>query len=127
MASLDFWRSSTAVGGWGGGRELGTSHPFTSLATYMLLFRSEGKMKQHELKTWPIFFQKVLSKEKTFELRKNDRNFKTGDILILKEWEPNTKEYTGREAYFDVPYIMSGFGLKKDWIVMSIKPRGLLF
>ncbi len=82
-------------------------------------------MKQHELKIWPEFFNKVLSGEKTFELRKDDRAFRAGDVLILKEWNPKTKKYTGRESDYYVPYIMSGFGLKKDWVIMSIKRRGL--
>jgi hypothetical protein len=39
----------------------------------------------HELKCWPEFFKPIQSGEKTFELRRNDRNFHLNDILILKE------------------------------------------
>lgn len=88
---------------------------------------------KHELKTWPEFFEKVLSGEKRFEVRHNDRNFQVGDELILHEWMPgalvNGKsvggEYTGRKAYFHVTYVMSGYnwGIRKDFVIMSIIPK----
>lgn len=40
--------------------------------------------KTHELKILPKYFSEVYSGNKTFEVRKNDRNFKVGDMLILK-------------------------------------------
>ena len=48
-------------------------------------------------KTWPEFFKKILNQEKGFELRLADFEVKEGDILILKEYDPKTKEFTGRE------------------------------
>lgn len=38
----------------------------------------------HELKTLPPFFEKVVSGEKTFEVRVNDRDYQAGDFLLLK-------------------------------------------
>jgi len=49
-----------------------------------------------EKKIWPEYFIKVLSGEKNFELRLADWECKPGDILLLKEWNPELKEYTGR-------------------------------
>lgn len=40
----------------------------------------------HELKIWPQYFQPVLNGCMKFQLRRNDRNFKVGDELLLKEW-----------------------------------------
>ena len=41
----------------------------------------------HELKTYPKYFQETIEGNKPFEIRKNDRNFQVGDVLILKEWD----------------------------------------
>ena len=47
----------------------------------------------HELKTYPKYFQETIEGNKPFEIRKNDRNFQVGDVLILKEWDNiNTAE-----------------------------------
>ena len=39
---------------------------------------------EHELKIYPKYFEDVISGKKTFEVRKNDRKFNIGDILILR-------------------------------------------
>lgn len=49
-----------------------------------------------EKKTWPEFFEKVLSGEKNCELRLADFDIEKGDTLVLREWDPKTKDYTGR-------------------------------
>lgn len=43
---------------------------------------------EHELKCRPEYFNRVCIGQKTFEVRKNDRNFQVGDVLILKEYSP---------------------------------------
>lgn len=42
--------------------------------------------KIHELKIWPPYYREVVNGVKTFEVRKYDRDFRVGDILILKEY-----------------------------------------
>lgn len=74
----------------------------------------------HELKIAPEYFEKVLSKEKTFEFRYNDRNYQVGDILNLKEYENGT--YTGRETNVEITYILQDFeGLQSNYAILSIK------
>jgi len=51
-----------------------------------------------EKKTWPEFFEKVLSGEKNCELRLADFDIEKGDTLVLREWDPKTKDYTGRSV-----------------------------
>lgn len=46
----------------------------------------------HELKTWSPFFEAIANEEKTFEVRRNDRDFQVGDILLLREWDPVTDQ-----------------------------------
>lgn len=46
----------------------------------------------HELKTWPAWFEDVVDGVKTFEIRRADRRFLPGHVLLLREWDPQAKE-----------------------------------
>ena len=75
----------------------------------------------HKLKTLPIYFNKVWEKEKQFEIRKNDRGFKTGDKLILEEWS-DINGYTHRFIDCTVKYVLHGFeGLTEGYVALSIE------
>jgi hypothetical protein len=82
-------------------------------------------MAEHELKTWPEFFQAIERGDKTFEARKNDRGFQRGDTLHLREWDPNrvaiNRGYTGNAFTVKVTYVLSGFGIEPGYVVMGIK------
>ncbi|HEY9480803.1 MAG TPA: DUF3850 domain-containing protein [Candidatus Paceibacterota bacterium] len=62
-------------------------------------------MKTIEKKVFPEYFQQILDNKKTFELRLNDFDIAEGDNLLLKEWDPNTKSYAGREIKKRVGYV----------------------
>ena len=80
-------------------------------------------MAVHELKTWPEFFQAVVNDRKPFEVRKNDRDFQERDTLILREWEPDTGEYSGRRATRSVSYVLRGVaGLEAGYVVLGLEP-----
>lgn len=82
-------------------------------------------MTTHELKTWPLQFDAVNDNRKKVELRKADRDFMTGDVLVLKEWEPRTGEYTGRQCSRTVTHVLRGeglFGLAEGYVAMSLRP-----
>lgn len=94
----------------------------------------------HELKCWPEHFRTVRSREKPFEVRKNDRDYQVGDTLILWEWIPPERwieqyegdGYTGELEIVTVTYVLDdpayclpghvvlGLGFD-DWI--SVKDR----
>ena len=75
----------------------------------------------HELKTWPEPFQAMWEGRKTFEFRNNDRGFKEGDTLILKEWNPINEEYTGRVVSGVVTYLIwEGFDVPEGYCIMSL-------
>lgn len=76
----------------------------------------------HELKILPKYFDAVRNGSKTFEIRKNDRNFKVGDYLALMEW--SGEEYTGRSMLVKVTYILDLVVITDcadGYVVMSIK------
>lgn len=65
-----------------------------------------------EKKAWPELFQKVLDGDKTFDLRLADFKCNPGDILVLREWDPKTKKYTGRVLEKEITYILKTKDLK---------------
>ena len=65
-----------------------------------------------EKKIWPEFFQKILDGDKTFEVRLADFECKPGDVLVLKEWNPKTKKYTGRVLEKKVTYVIKTKDIK---------------
>lgn len=79
-------------------------------------------MTEHILKTLSHYFQKVETKEKTFELRQNDRNYQVGDRLILQEITTEGAA-TGRTLSAIVTWMLEGpiYGLEKDWAILSIR------
>lgn len=79
-------------------------------------------MTIHRLKCESIYFNDVIGGVKRFELRKNDRNFETNDIIYLHETVSG--RYTGRESpAMKVIYILHGgkFGLEKGYCIMQLK------
>ncbi len=65
------------------------------------------KLKEIKKKTWTEYFEKILAGEKKFELRLADFDIEPGDILILEEYNPQTKEYTGRTIKKKVNYVIN--------------------
>lgn len=57
-------------------------------------------------KVWPKYFERVFSGEKKIELRIADFESKPGDVLVLEEWDPETKIYTGRKIRKKISYVM---------------------
>jgi len=78
----------------------------------------DDKLRQHELKTWPEFFEPVFQGIKTFEIRKADRDFRVGDELWLREWD-FAVGYTGRECWRLVTFVVSAEMLKWDAHVLK--------
>lgn len=71
---------------------------------------------EHELKTWPEFFTPIIEGRKPFEYRLNDRDFRRGDVLWLREYVPPAMDYdeivgvgryTGRETRLRVGYVLN--------------------
>lgn len=86
--------------------------------------------KTHEIKIWPSQFDAVVSGHKTFEWRKNDRDYAVGDTLVMREWDPaqwspasgDWRCYTGRQISVVVTYKAEGvFGIPEGYCVLAIK------
>lgn len=78
-----------------------------------------GKMalrEVHKLKALPEYFELVRIGVKNFEVRKNDRDFKVGDLLILQEWDGS--KYTGRDQRRKICYILDNKDYCKEGYVI---------
>ena len=71
-------------------------------------------MKIVEKKIWSEYFDKVASGDKNFELRIADWDIQVGDTLVLKDWDPINKAYTGKELSRTVTYLIKTKGAE-DW------------
>lgn len=85
--------------------------------------------KVHELKSLPCFFIPLQDGIKTFEVRQNDRDFKAGDVLILKEYRSDILKYTGRQVERLVTYVLKpneftgvseSYVIPDDYCIMSL-------
>lgn len=84
-------------------------------------------MKIHTLKIVQPYFDAVVSGEKTVELRKDDRGYGVGDILVLREYDPATDTYSGKQVERRVTHVVHG----GEWLtdghcamsIRKIEPR----
>ena len=72
--------------------------------------------RRHKLKLAKMFFEDVRLGRKSFELRKNDRDYQIGDILELREMDNG--EPTGRVIEKEITYILEG--LKEDYCILAL-------
>ena len=83
----------------------------------------ETDERRHRLKLAKMFFNAVDTGKKSFELRKNDRNYQIGDILELHEMSDG--EETGRVTEKQVIYILEGFkGLEEGYCILGLEEKG---
>lgn len=89
-------------------------------------------MKIHKLKLNIEFCDAVLSGDKNFEVRKNDRGFQTGDLIkfiptdgtFYQNFDGVEREHAVHEiseCTYKITYILSGWGIKNGYVVMGIK------
>lgn len=77
----------------------------------------------HALKQIQPYFDDVISGRKTFEIRKNDREYSVGDLIALNEYDKEKQTYTGNSCLCYIDYILNDNEYCKDgYVVMSIKP-----
>lgn len=85
-------------------------------------------MTEHELKILPDYYDAVLNGFKGFEIRKDDRGFKIGDTLVLKEYVNMDGRMvpTGRRPIqANIKYIldwnMFPDGLKEGYCILQLE------
>lgn len=82
--------------------------------------QEEKPEKVHYIRLAASYFDDVAAGVKTFELRKNDREYKTGDVLEMSEFKDGRN--TGRMIRCKVTYMLEGYtGLTDGYCILGIK------
>ena len=80
----------------------------------------ETGQKVHQIRLAKSYFDDVANGIKTFELRKNDRGYKKGDILEMMEFADGKN--TGRTVKVLVTYILEDYtGIEDGYCIMATK------
>ena len=67
----------------------------------------------------------IVSGKKKYELRLNDFEVNEGDTLILEEWDPKIKSYTGRKVKKRITYVGKFKVNELYWLESEVKEKGL--
>ena len=76
----------------------------------------------HVLKILPEYFIESKNDNKPFELRRDDRDYKVGDVLILVEFDG--KKLTKNLCTKTITYVLRDceeYGLKKGFVILGVK------
>lgn len=79
----------------------------------------------HKIKIEKPYADAVLSGDKTFEVRYDDRGYQKGDFIEFNVidgfYEVN---HPLNNKKFEITYVLHGWGLKDSWCVFGIKEGG---
>lgn len=89
-------------------------------------------MKLHELKIKTTYYSEVAKGNKTFELRKNDRDYQVGDLIHFVNTKGEEIKWTyqdgnlvsGQYNLYQITYVLKDvpeYGLDKDYCILGIK------
>lgn len=85
-------------------------------------------MKLHELKIKHEYLVEVTMGRKTFELRKNDRDYQVGDLIRFIDIKQDSKGdcdiYINKDTLYKITYVLKDvpeYGLDKDYCILGIK------
>ena len=77
----------------------------------------------HSLKTEKVHFINVIEGRKTFEVRKNDKEYRVGDLIALNEWDKDKQRYTGNSCICYIDFILNDDNYcKEGYVILNIKP-----
>ncbi len=80
-------------------------------------------MKYHTLKLRIEFCDLVYTGVKCFEVRKNDRDYRKGDIVLFQAISEGgiRMNHAINGIHFQITYVLSGWGIKDGYVVFGIK------
>lgn len=81
-------------------------------------------MKCHKLKIESIYYDRLQSGQKSFEIRKNDRDYQVGDEIDFIVMHPSNQEIIKGmgDPIFQIDYI-TDYAQKDDYVVMALSEK----
>ena len=80
-------------------------------------------MKTIDKKIWPDIFD--TDKYLTLDFRLSDFDLEVGDKIRFREWDPKTKEYTGREYFKTVMQAIKCESPTRYWTPEEMEKHGM--
>lgn len=89
---------------------------------------TESEVRTHYVKCWPSYFDAIARGIKPFDVRRDDRGYQRGDILVLQCWCPRAGHYvslpTGERIEIRrlITYVLPGgqFGVEAGFAVLGL-------
>lgn len=77
----------------------------------------------HKLKIQRPFADAIISGDKNFEIRENDRGFQKGDTIkfICMDGLITAAYHIINDAEYEITYVLSGWGLEDSFVALGIK------
>ena len=77
----------------------------------------------HELKIFKSCADAIISGDKTFEVRHNDRGFQKGDKVRFKveDLQEKREDHPISEKLYEITYVLNSWGINEGFVVFSIK------
>lgn len=81
----------------------------------------------HELKIQERYADRIDNQEKTFEVRKNDRDYQVGDIIEFEVIHSENDGYKIQALHpiahkpYAIKYIHTGLGMADDYVILGIE------
>ena len=78
---------------------------------------------RHKLRIKEEFANAIITGEKNFEIRKNDRGFQRGDLIefVVVDDKGVAHHHEIDEYLYKINYVMNGYGLKNGYVVFGIE------
>lgn len=81
---------------------------------------------RHEIKIKQCYLYHILEGRKTFEIRKNDRDYQVGDtirFLPLEDENYNVYDISSSIPDYQINYVLADFGgLQQNYVCLAISP-----
>ena len=78
------------------------------------------------LKIWPSYYLAIESGKLKCQWRRDEEEeLEEGKKLILEEWDPGTRSYTGKEMKVEITHVIRGpqFQIPDSFAIVSIQPE----